>query len=119
MSLGQIGPVLLRSLGVGAVFWVLDWVARRIWKRPGIGLGDTLMVMLLAWWLPSVGELAVMFLLAFWLGAIVGLLILGFAKLGRVKKQPTIAFLPFINLAFLLSCFWGQQLSAWILGLNG
>lgn len=106
----QFGTHLLGSLAIGGAFWLIDVGARHFLGQAGIGLGDTLLVMILAWWLSPV-QLVVMFLLSFWLGAIVGVLILIFARLAGMKRQRlTVAFLPFICSAFLLAWQWGEEL---------
>ena len=112
LTLPLLGARLAGSVAVGLVFVGIDAAAKVIWHRPGIGLGDTLMVAILAWWLTGT-QLLVMFLLAFWLGALVGVVLL-LAR--RSHCQVTVAFLPFINLAFLLAYFWGAPLAAALFG---
>jgi len=116
LTLAMLGKCLLSSLAIGLIFWLIDQAARRIWRRTGIGLGDTYMVMILAWWL-SPGQLLVMFLLAFWLGAIVGVLQIVFLWLaGLERRDLTVAFLPFINIAFLVSYVYGRGIFGWLFG---
>ncbi len=103
----------LGSAGVGLVFGLIDYVARRVWGQTGIGLGDTLLTMAVAWWL-TLPQLTVMFLLAFWLGAIVGLLLMAFWKRSR---SSAVAFLPFIVMAFFGAYFCGEWL--WSLMVPG
>ena len=114
LLLSNICVRAIESVVIGSVFWLIDASCRRLWHKPGIGSGDTYLVMLLAWWLAPL-QLLMMFLLAFWLGAVIGVVILALKK---DKSNTTLAFLPFINGAFLLAYVYGQQIFAWIFGVR-
>ncbi len=110
----DIGWRLLGSVGIGVVFVAIDWVARKVWQQTGIGSGDQLMVMTLAWWLTPL-QLLVMFLVSFWLGALVGVGVLLAAK--KYQCESTLPFLPFVVCGFAVAVFWGEELGQLLLGL--
>ena len=79
-------PVLLNGLLAAVLaagfFWLLDMVAEKIWRRPGMGAGDVKLVAVLVLWLIISSrdvarlwwQVGAMLLLAFVSGAVVGIL---------------------------------------------
>ncbi len=103
-----VNNVILSGLVFGG-YYALNKLSQWWWKKQGLGSGDMWMFLILLWWL-SPKQLLVMFLFSFWLGAIVGIFLL--LKQKNLKKHR-LAFLPFVNLAFMMAYYGGEQMFNW------
>ena len=93
--------------------WSVYWLFKLATGKEGMGFGDFKLLAALGAWL-GVSALPVIILLSSVVGAVVG--IAGIAVLGRDKNLP-IPFGPYLAAAGWIAAMWGQDLTAWYLGI--
>ncbi len=95
---------LLLAIGLASsLFLFLIWL---ITKGKGMGLGDVKLAFLMGLVL-GYPKIILAFYLAFLTGAIVGVILI---IVGKAKFGQRIAFGPFLVLATLISCLWGEKI---------
>jgi len=117
---------VLAGVLVGGFFWLLWYVSQGRW----IGLGDAKLAFPLAV-IAGVGGAFGMLVFSFWSGAVVGLLLLGFARLAHSGKKylsffpphltikSEVPFAPFLIFGFILAHVFHVQaffFTEWFLG---
>jgi leader peptidase (prepilin peptidase) / N-methyltransferase len=99
----------LRSAVLGAVFgylalWTVYWVFKLITKKEGMGYGDFKLLAAIGAWL-GWQVLPLVILLSSVVGAVVGIILILLARLGRNIPLP---FGPYLAMAGLIALLWGQ-----------
>ncbi|MDR0462882.1 MAG: prepilin peptidase [Pseudomonadales bacterium] len=111
----------LAGLLASGFFYLLDIVALKIWKKPGMGMGDVKLVFVLAIliFLSTSSPWQMLFLMlmtAFFSGAAVGILVKIFSK-KRGKAVNVVPFGPFLILGTIVALVWGRQLLEFYINL--
>ena len=107
----------LSSAVIGAAagylaLWSIYWVFKLITGKEGMGYGDFKLLAALGAWM-GWSMLPVIILLSSIVGAVVGLAMIGLAKLGKDTPLP---FGPYLAGAGLIALVWGPELSQRYLG---
>lgn len=113
-TLSYTEPSLMALLS-GPILALPIWLLWQLSKGRWIGLGDAKLFLGVGWFLGISAGVAV-FALSFWIGALVGLSLIFFIRLMRIKKlnlgvkdltiKTEIPFAPFIILSFLIVYFF-------------
>ena len=112
---GQFVPLDAAVIGAMAGYlslWLVYWVFKLITGKEGMGYGDFKLMAALGAWL-GWAALPGIILLSAVVGAMVGISMIIFKRLGRDQALP---FGPYIAGAGVLALFFGPQLNAWYLG---
>ena len=101
----------LRSAVLGAVFgylalWSVYWMFKLVTKKEGMGYGDFKLLAAIGAWL-GWQVLPIVILLSSVVGAIVGIVLILLARLGRNIPLP---FGPYLAMAGFIALIWGQQI---------
>ena len=101
----------LRSAVLGAVFgylalWSVYWAFKLLTKKEGMGYGDFKLLGALGAWL-GWQMLPLVILLSSVVGAIVGIVLIVLARMGRNIPLP---FGPYLAMAGLIALVWGQEI---------
>ena len=101
----------LRSAVLGAVFgylalWSVYWAFKLLTKKEGMGYGDFKLLAALGAWL-GWQMLPLVILLSSVVGAIVGIVLIVLARMGRNIPLP---FGPYLAMAGLIALVWGQEI---------
>lgn len=103
---------------IGAVagylaLWSVYWLFKLVTGKEGMGYGDFKLLAALGAWM-GWGMLPVIILLSSVVGAIVGIAMIVFAKMGKNNPIP---FGPYLAAAGLIALLWGKPLTQQYLGL--
>ena len=98
------------AIGAASIFWCLYAFPP---KEKYMGFGDVQLVILLGLLLGYPNILVGLFL-SFFLGAIIGIILMIFSKMGLKSQVP---FAPFLITGTFMAMFWGQQIIHWYLNL--
>ncbi len=101
----------LRSAVLGAVFgylalWTVYWAFKLITKKEGMGYGDFKLLAAIGAWL-GWQVLPLVILLSSVVGAVVGIILIVLARLGRNIPLP---FGPYLAMAGFIALLWGQPI---------
>lgn len=101
----------LRSAVLGAIFgylalWTVYWVFKLITKKEGMGYGDFKLLAAIGAWL-GWQVLPLVILLSSVVGAVVGIILIVLARLGRNIPLP---FGPYLAMAGFIALLWGQPI---------
>ena len=101
----------LRSAVLGAVFgylalWSVYWVFKLVTKKEGMGYGDFKLLAAIGAWL-GWQVLPLVILLSSVVGAVVGIILIVLARLGRNIPLP---FGPYLAMAGFIALIWGQPI---------
>ena len=101
----------LRSAVLGALFgylalWTVYWVFKLITKKEGMGYGDFKLLAAIGAWL-GWQVLPLVILLSSVVGAVVGIILIVLARLGRNIPLP---FGPYLAMAGFIALLWGQPI---------
>lgn len=101
----------LRSAALGAVFgylalWSVYWVFKLLTKKEGMGYGDFKLLAALGAWL-GWQMLPLVILLSSVVGAVVGIVLMVLARMGRNIPLP---FGPYLAMAGLIALLWGKPI---------
>ncbi len=101
----------LHSAVLGAVFgylalWSVYWIFKLVTKKEGMGYGDFKLLAAIGAWL-GWQVLPVVILLSSVVGAVVGIVLILLARLGRNIPLP---FGPYLAMAGLIALLWGQPI---------
>ncbi len=101
----------LRSAVLGAVFgylalWSVYWAFKLLTKKEGMGYGDFKLLAALGAWL-GWQMLPLVILLSSIVGAVVGIVLIVLARMGRNIPLP---FGPYLALAGLIALLWGRPI---------
>jgi leader peptidase (prepilin peptidase) / N-methyltransferase len=101
----------LRSAVLGAVFgylslWIVYWAFKLITKKEGMGYGDFKLLAAIGAWL-GWQVLPLVILLSSVVGAVVGIILIVLARLGRNIPLP---FGPYLAMAGFIALLWGQPI---------
>ena len=101
----------LRSALLGAVFgylalWSVYWIFKLVTKKEGMGYGDFKLLAAIGAWL-GWQVLPIVILLSSVVGAVVGIVLILLARLGRNIPLP---FGPYLAMAGLIALVWGQPI---------
>ena len=107
----------LASAVLGAVFgylslWSIYWLFKIATKKEGMGYGDFKLLAAIGAWLGA-AQLPLVILLSSVVGAISGIAMIVFAKLGRSTPIP---FGPYLAGGGLIALFWGREIARLYLG---
>lgn len=111
-SPGEFLAALHGCLMACGIFYLIVWIASRIWGPDAMGLGDiglaSMMGAFLGWPLVMVA-----IFLGVFAGGLSGIILL----LSRLKgRRDEIPFGPYLALGGLLAAIWGEAILAWYLG---
>ncbi|MBI3284071.1 MAG: prepilin peptidase [Burkholderiales bacterium] len=93
--------------------WSVYWLFKLLTGKEGMGYGDFKLLAALGAWM-GWGMLPVIILLSSVVGALVGIAMIVFARMG---KNTPIPFGPYLAAAGLIALVWGKQLTELYLGL--
>ena len=101
----------LRSALLGAVFgylalWSVYWIFKLVTKKEGMGYGDFKLLAAIGAWL-GWQVLPIVILLSSVVGAVVGIILILLARLGRNIPLP---FGPYLAMAGLIALVWGHPI---------
>jgi leader peptidase (prepilin peptidase) / N-methyltransferase len=101
----------LRSALLGAVFgylalWSVYWIFKLVTKKEGMGYGDFKLLAAIGAWL-GWQVLPIVILLSSVVGAVVGIVLILLARLGRNIPLP---FGPYLAMAGFIALIWGQPI---------
>lgn len=101
----------LRSAVLGAVFgylalWSVYWIFKLVTKKEGMGYGDFKLLAAIGAWL-GWQVLPIVILLSSVVGAVVGIILILLARLGRNIPLP---FGPYLAMAGLIALVWGHPI---------
>jgi len=102
----------LRSAVIGAVagylaLWLVYWAFRLATGKEGMGYGDFKLLAAIGAWL-GWQKLPMVILLSSVVGAVVGILLIVFARHGRERPIP---FGPYLAAAGAIALFWGDEIT--------
>jgi len=111
------GFTSLASAVLGAVFgylslWSIYWLFKIATRKEGMGYGDFKLLAAIGAWLGA-AQLPLVILLSSVVGAISGIAMIVFAKLGRSTPIP---FGPYLAGGGLIALFWGREIARLYLG---
>jgi leader peptidase (prepilin peptidase) / N-methyltransferase len=110
----------LRSAVLGAVcgylsLWIVYWAFKLLTKKEGMGYGDFKLLAALGAWL-GWQVLPLVILLSSVVGAVVGILLIVLARMGRNVPLP---FGPYLAMAGFIALIWGKPImSAYLQGFQ-
>ena len=107
----------LRSAVIGAIagylsLWSIYWIFKLLTKKEGMGYGDFKLLAALGAWL-GWSQLPLVILLSSVVGAVFGIAMMAFARIGRGAPIP---FGPYLAGGGLIALFWGKELAGLYLG---
>ena len=111
------GFTSLASAVLGAAFgylslWSIYWLFKIATRKEGMGYGDFKLLAAIGAWLGA-AQLPLVILLSSVVGAISGIAMIVFAKLGRSTPIP---FGPYLAGGGLIALFWGREIARLYLG---
>jgi leader peptidase (prepilin peptidase)/N-methyltransferase len=111
------GTVALDDAVLGAVagylsLWLVYWLFRLLTGKEGMGYGDFKLLAAFGAWL-GWSMLPLIILLSSLVGAIVGVVMILLARLGRGQPLP---FGPYLAAAGWIALLWGKDIVSWYLG---
>jgi len=106
-------PKSLVGMVVGAgLFWAIAVIAERVFRRPGMGLGDVKLAAGMGAVLGPGYQFLAYFLVAVVIGAVVGLVCM---VLGRCGRGDYIPFGPMMAVAGLAMIYFGDVVTPWVM----
>ncbi|MFZ6818224.1 prepilin peptidase [Undibacterium sp. Ji22W] len=93
--------------------WSVYWVFKLVTGKEGMGYGDFKLLAALGAWM-GWSMLPLIILLSSAVGAVIGISMMMFGRLGKGKPIP---FGPYLAIAGLIALLWGQSINSQYLGL--